>query len=172
MNIKEAILAEHSKENTIRIALWIGGNKERQQQLIDLFLHDEYRVVQRAAWIISYVAQAHPQMMETYLPQLVHRMDDKNIPVAVKRNVVRILQFLPIPVALHETVMNHCFGFVADEKETVAVRAFSMTVLARIVPQYPELKNELQLILEDALQHQEVTAGFISRAKKIIKLLS
>src|SRR5205085_2212201 len=102
----------------------------------DSFLHDEYRVVQRAAHIISIIADVYPDLVQPHLTTIVKRMQDDGVPVAVKRNVVRILQHMDVPEELHGDVMNTCFDFVADPKESVAVRAFSMTVLANLSKTY------------------------------------
>src|SRR5690606_36969948 len=134
------------------------------------FLHDEYRVVQRAAWIISFVAKKHPALIQPHLPAMVQRMEDAGIPVAVKRNVTRVLQFLPIPPALHGPVMHHCFELLANPQETVAVRARSVTVLANLAKDDPELRNELRLILEEQLQHSP-SLGFSARARKVLKMV-
>jgi hypothetical protein len=170
MHLRNEILKEHSRENSLRIAAWIGGHPERIAALTELFLHDEYRVVQRAAWILSMVAEKHPAQLQPHLEQMVDRMGHPGIPVAVKRNVVRILQFLPIPPALQGAVMDYCFRFLEDPQETVAVRAFSMTVLANLAPQYPDIKNEIVLLIEDQLR-EGASPGFKSRAKKTLAQL-
>lgn len=171
MDLRNRILQENSRTHTLKIAAWAGSDPKHLAQLVELFLHDEYRVVQRAAWVLSYVAQQHPQLVEPHLPAMVRRMEDEGIPVAVKRNVTRVLQFLPIPPALHGPVMNKCFELLVNPEETIAVRAFSMTVLANLAKEYPDIRNEIRLVLEDQLQHQP-SPGFASRAKKILKMLA
>ncbi len=47
MKLREAILEEHTKTNTVRITRWIGADEQRIAGLMQLFMHDEYRVVQR-----------------------------------------------------------------------------------------------------------------------------
>lgn len=154
----------------MKIVRWIGGNRERIASLIDLFLHDEYRVVQRAAWILSYVAKEHPEQIQPHLEKIVNRMGDTGIPVAVKRNVVRLLQFMPVPEYLQGPVMDHCFRFLENPQETVAVRAFSMTVLANLAQQYPDIRNEIILLIEDQLR-EGAQPAFVSRGKKTLKAL-
>ncbi|XZF12726.1 hypothetical protein ACTHGU_13140 [Chitinophagaceae bacterium MMS25-I14] len=171
MNLRNEILKEHSKQQALKIAVWIGKNPERFNQLIGFFMHDEYRVVQRSAWIVSIVGEKHPGLIQPHLAELVARMQEEGVPVAVKRNVVRILQHQQIPEALHGPVMNTCFDLLADPKETVAVRVFSMTVLGNLAHTYPEIKQELRTIIEDQLE-QGATAGFIARAKKLLPRLS
>ena len=168
MNLREEILREHSKAQAKKLAAWIGDHASRFNELIALFLHDEYRVVQRAAWIVSTVAEKHPGLIAPHLEELVGRVEEPRLPVAVKRNVMRVLQHIPIPEALHGQVMNIAFRQLETPDEAVAVRVFSMQVLANLAVIYPDIKGELRIIIEDALVHGAATAGFRSRAKKVL----
>ncbi|PZF72081.1 hypothetical protein [Taibaiella soli] len=167
MDLRTAILEEHSKEQSTLIANYIGSNKRRFEKLIELFLEDEYRVVQRVAWVISLVAEKYPKLIEPYLSLFAERMQEPELPVAVRRNVVRMLQHVPIPESLEGPVMFACFEFLADPKETVAVRCFSMTVLGNLACKYPEIRQELVSIIEDQLE-QGATAGFRARARMVL----
>jgi len=64
---------------------------------------------------------------------------------------------------------NICFGFIVDVKEEIAVKAFSLTILENLSKQYPEIKHELKVIIEERWDYE--TAAFHSRAKKILKNL-
>ena len=170
MNIRETLFKENSKANVISIAAYIGYDEKRFKELLKLFLQDEYRVVQRAAHAISEVGDRQPQLLQKHVPALVKRMQEPGVPVAVKRNVVRALQYLNVPEVLHGDVMNTCFDLLADPKETIAVRAFSMTVLANLAIIYPDIKQELRAVIEEGLT-QEPSPGFKSRALKTLKNL-
>lgn len=167
MDIRTEILKEHSKENSEHVAAWVGNDAERMKELIDHFLHDEYRVVQRLAQVVGKIGDHHPELIQQHLDTLVQRMQEDGLPVAVKRNVVRVLQYVEIPEHLQGAVMNTCFDMLADPNETVAVRVFSMTVLDNLSKNYPEIRQELIAIIEDQLE-QGCSAGFRSRAKKIL----
>ena len=57
MDIRAALAKEHSKKQSQLIAHYIGGDQERFDELMDLFLHDEeWRITQRAAWVLSHCA--------------------------------------------------------------------------------------------------------------------
>ncbi|GHN02752.1 hypothetical protein WSM22_42410 [Cytophagales bacterium WSM2-2] len=56
-----------------------------------------------------------------------------------------------------------------DKKEPVAVRVFSMTVLGNLAVKVPELRNELIPLIEDQMPY--VSAGFVSRGRKVLKQL-
>ncbi|WP_118972323.1 hypothetical protein [Taibaiella koreensis] len=170
MNLREAILEEHSRQQVSRIVQWIGANTGRIAALIDIFCHDEYRVVQRAAWIVSDVARQHPELMLPHIPALVQRLEDDNTHIAVKRNVYRVMQYLELPEAVHAPLMNSCFDSLANPREALAVRAFAMSILARLALVYPEIGHELKLLIEDNLL-QEPAPSFKSRARKVLQQL-
>lgn len=170
MELRDTLLKENSRANVDRILKWIGNDAMRFDQLMSLFLHDEYRIVQRAAHVIGTIADTQPALLQQHLAAMVDRMQEPGLPVAVKRNVVRVLQFLEIPETLHGPVMNTCFELLADPKESVAVRAFSMTVLANLARHYPEIKQELKVLIEDGLE-QDVSPGFKNRALKTLQHL-
>jgi len=170
MNLREAILEEHSKAQTKKIVAWVSTDAKRLKVLMDLFMNDTYRVVQRSAWMVSEVARKHPVMFEAYLPALVEKLEDKAAHTAVKRNIFRIFDNIELPETLHGPVMHHCFEALENVNETLAVRAFSIGILSRLMKTYPEITNEFRMILEDYLHH-ESAPSFKSRANKALKLM-
>ena len=135
-----------------------------------LFLKGEYRITQRAAWIISHCADEHPAIILPYLGRMLDRMLEPGVHVAVKRNVIRILQNIKIPDSLTGKVATICFDMLASPKEPIAVKCFSMTVLANIARQEPDLKNEIRILIEREVMNG--SAGLRSRGAKILAKLS
>src|SRR5436190_9600550 len=167
MNLRSIILAEHSKANCNRIVQWVGTSQKKFDELFNLFLTSEYRVNQRAAWPLSYCVINHPQFISKHLSRLVKNLHKPGIHDAVKRNTVRLLQHIEIPKKFHGEIMDICFGYLSSPDEPVAIKAFSLTILQNLSKQYPEIKNEIKLIIEERWEHE--TAAFHSRAKKFLK---
>lgn len=168
MNLREAILEEHSKAQTKKIVDWIGADTGKIKSLMHLFMNDEYSVVQRSAWMVSEVAKEQPEIFQQYLPQLIEKLEDKSAHNAVKRNILRIFDTVELPESLHGPVMQHCFDALENPNETLAARAFSIGILTKLMKIYPEIKNEFKILLEDYLQH-ESAPSFKSRANKALK---
>lgn len=169
MNLRETIVKEHSKANCSRIVKWIGNDQTRFDQLFHLFINDEYRVVQRAAWPLSYCVMEHPVFIKKHFNRLIRNLQKPDLPDAVKRNTVRLLQYISIPAKFHGDIMNICFGYISSPDEAVAVKAFSLTVLQKLAAQYPDIKNELKLIIEERWDYE--TTAFKARAKKLLRSL-
>lgn len=170
MNLESEILKEHSKRQTLKIARWVGSDRKRFAELMELFLRGEHRVTQRAAWIVSHCADAHPKLIDPWLRPMLKKMREPGVHDAVPRNVVHILQFVEIPRALMGEIAADCFGFLNDVHTPIAVKAFSMTVLARIAEREPGLKQELELVIRQLLPYG---GGAIqARGKQVLRELN
>jgi hypothetical protein len=167
VNLKEQILKEHSKANCMAVVSWVGNSQQRFDELFTLFLTNEYRVSQRAAWPMSYCVEAHPAFIQKNFAKLIKNLQQPNLHNAVKRNTIRLLQHVAIPAKYQGMVMDICFGYVASPTEAVAIKAFSLTVLGNLAKQYPEIIPEIKLLVEAQLPHQ--TPAFKSRAKAFLK---
>ena len=167
MNLREEILKEHSKTQCDKILQWIGNDQKNFDELFFLFLNDEYRVVQRAAWPVSFAVIAHPELIRKHWSNLIKNLQKPNLHDAVKRNTVRLLQQINIPKKYQGAIMDICFSYIESPREAVAVKAFSLTVLGNLAKQYPEIIPELKILIEDQLPGQ--TAAFKSRGKKLLK---
>lgn len=156
------------KENAQAVIEWVGPDAARFAQVVSVFLKAEKSALQLSAWVIGMIGE--PRLLIPHIDALVARMATPGIHPAAKRNVVRALQYIDLPESVHGAVMNICFDLLADPAETIAVRCFSMTVLGNLTKYYPEIKPELRIIIEDALQ-QEPSAGFKNRGEKLLASL-
>ena len=170
MNLRETILATHSKVNCTQIVKWVSGNPQHFDELFNLFMNDDALVRQRAAWPLSYAAIAHPGLVKKHLPHLLKNLSREKLHDAEKRNTVRLLQEIEIPKRFQGKLMSICFDYIGDLQEKAAVKAFSLTILQNLSRQHPGIRQELKTIIDDRWDHE--SAAFRSRAKKILKEFS
>jgi hypothetical protein len=166
MDILQLLRSEHSKKQTDRIVRYIGDDPTRFAVLMALFFKGEYRITQRAAWPLSYCVRAHPALIGPYFKRLLDNLARKDIHVAVIRNTLRLLQDVDIPKRFHGRIMSTCFDFIQSPETPIALKVFSLTILANLSSVYPEIRGELKLIIEEQWEH--ATPGFRSRAKKVL----
>jgi hypothetical protein len=166
MNLREKILKEHSRENCDAIVAWVDNNQKRFDELFSLFANEEYRVVQRSAWPMSYCVEAHPTFIKKHFGTLLKNIKKPGIPDAVKRNTARLLQFVDIPEKYHGDVMSTCFELVQSMQEKPAVKMFCLVILEKLSNLYPEIKPELILIIETQMPYE--SKAFKSRGRKIL----
>ena len=167
MDLQKLLRDEHSKRQTDRIVAYVGADKQRFNVLIELFFNGEYRITQRAAWPLSYCVRYHPELITPYYRRLLDNLARQDVHVAVIRNTVRLLQDVSIPKRWHGRVMSVCFDFIAVPDTPIAVKAFALTILSNLSQEYPEIRSELKLIIEEQWEH--ATPAFRSRARKALK---
>jgi len=167
MDFRNSLQKEHSKAQTIKIADYVGFNKAHFKKLVEVYLAGPYRITQRAAWPLSLCIERHPELILPHLTQILNHAARPNVHDAVKRNTVRLLQFIEIPPRYFGKVADLCFGFLKDRKEAIAIRVFSMTVLNNLSAKEPDLRKELVFLIEDELPC--ASPAFRARARRTLK---
>ena len=169
MNLRNIILSEHSKAQTMKIVNWVGNSQTRFNELFNLFLNSEYRVTQRAAWPVSYCVIDHPDFIKNHFKQLIIQLKKPGPHAAVRRNILRLLQNIEIPSQYHGELMDICFKFIEKPDEAVAVKAFSITILQNLSAKYPQIMQEIKLIIQERWDYE--SSAFKSRAGKLLHIL-
>lgn len=167
MELTSEILKEHSKSQCNKIINWVGDSQKRFDALFSLFINAEYRISQRAAWPLSYCVINYPVLIKKHLSELIKNLEKPDLPDAVKRNTLRLLQYIETPVRHDGKIMQFCFNYIQSAREPVAIKAFALTVLGNLTKKYPEIIPEIKLLIEEQLPHQ--SAAFKSRAKRFLK---
>lgn len=167
MDLRVALSKSFAKDNSLEIADYVGNSAIRFKALVEIYQGGPYRITQRAVHVISLCVEKHPKLVTPHLRVILAMLDADDVPVAIQRNTMRLLQYCEIPRRFHGTLIDRCFGYVKDRSTPIAVRAFSMTVLHRLIEKEPDLRKELRIILEDELPY--ASPGFVSRARKILQ---
>jgi hypothetical protein len=166
MDLKKKLNLGQSRMQTNEIVGYVDGSPIRFKQLVNIYLGGPYKITQRAAWSLSICVERWPYLADPHLKSLISFLGNTDSHDAVKRNTMRLLQFVEIPKRYHGDIATLCFNFLGDRSVAVAIRVVSMTVLYNIIDGKPELQRELKLILED--QFHFASAAFRSRAMKIL----
>lgn len=167
--IKKLLEAEHSKVQTVRIVDYIGSDSERFEALMQLFFAEDWCLNQRASWPIPIIVERYPELIYPYLEQLLKNLENPSHN-AVVRNTIKFFQDIDIPEKLQGQVVNICTSLLTNPKEPVANRVFSITVIYNISKKWPDLQNELRILIESQMECE--SAGFKSRGRKILALIS
>lgn len=170
MNIQKCLSDVYSKGQIETVANYACINKQNFDTLMRCYFSEDKRLAQMASWSVSYAARIQPSWIEPYLTQMVELLERKDVHIAVIRNCIRILQDISIPNELHGKVMHICFKFVESTNTANAVKAFSLTILHNLSKTYPEIKQELKLLIENLWDNE--TPAFKSRGKKILQYLN
>ena len=95
MNLRDQLVKEHSKAQTLKIVNYVGDDIKRFNELYLLFQEKDHRLSQRAAWSVNYCVEDNPRFLVGKFAELIQMLDQPNHN-AIKRNIVRMLQFVDI----------------------------------------------------------------------------
>lgn len=126
----------------------------------------------RASWTLSKVCDRYPDIIFPYLSQIVDslgKIDNES----TLRSFLRILSLSdPEKINLRQQgiLTDFCFKLLNSGFSAIAVKAYSMEILYKLVLIYPELGNELStsilILMEDG------SAGITARGRTILRKLS
>ena len=169
MKLKQLVERRLTKAECERIVRYVGNDSGRMAELVNVVLKGNHKAQQYASWPLSFCVERNPAVVLPHLSALVKNLRRPGIHDAVRRSTIRLMQFIRIPKPLQGKVADICFANLADTRETIAVRVFSMSVLANLANEIPEFRAELKIIIEHNLPY--ATPAFASRSRKVLLML-
>ncbi len=167
--LKEHLSSRANKPETVSFSLYIIEHPYLIDELYQLIFNDKTKGQWRAAWLFEHIFLDNKALISPYFEDMINKFP-KLKQDGIKRHFSKILAFSDINHLLNGDFINTCFDWIIAEDIPVAVKANCMHILYNATKKYPELKPELKMILEE--QFNNNTAGFKSRAKKILKEIS
>ncbi|MFT6717320.1 MAG: hypothetical protein ACJA0Q_001972 [Saprospiraceae bacterium] len=163
--LKEMLLLEHSKKNTLFI---VNKILQRELKLSDVFLIiklNEPVLAQRAAWIISTLNDRNPQLIAPHLKDLISLIDRKHHD-AVLRATFRTLATKKIKDNEQGEVFEKSILLLNNKHTATAIKIWIIDVLMNIAKPHPELQTEIATSL--SLQRDGASKGLKGKITKTI----
>lgn len=155
-------MAELSRRNIDLLTHFAETHPPAVDILVDLVLSHQPKLAERSSWVLEKLSERNPGLLDASLTRLIENL--KHIPSSsTRRTLSKVLSLHTLPEAYEGPVLDFCLNMLEAPKEPVAVKANCMSLVFQLLPKYPELKNELFLLIEDQLPYQSV--GFASRYK-------
>lgn len=159
-----------NKKNAVETADFITQEISLLPELLDYCFDPNGDYNQTACWVMSNILDRNPELLNPYLSRILEATTKEGYHDGVYRNCFRVLSRRKIPNDLHELAIDSAFTHFENKKNAVAIRAFSMKVLGDLLGKYPDVAQELVLMIEEELPHG--TSGFKSIGKKVMRQLS
>jgi hypothetical protein len=147
----ELVTKPHTKSTINQIINYVGEDANIFKDLMKFFLSEDRRVTQLTSWAVGHIGENQPQLIAPFHLDLINQLKLDNKHNAIRRNIVRLYQFVPIPEEIEGELYDICMGFILDPKEAIAVKAFSMRVCELVAIKYPDLAPELMDAIEGAM---------------------
>jgi 8-oxo-dGTP diphosphatase len=141
-------------------------------KLLEYSFSDDNKLAFRASWTLTKVCDRHPEMIYPHLSRLIEGLESISNESTI-RSFLRIISLSDIDRIRekhHGILAEHCFSLLRSGFSAIAVKAYSMEILYKLVLKYPELRNELSATIN--MLQQEGSAGIIARGRQILRKLS
>jgi 8-oxo-dGTP diphosphatase len=142
------------------------------ERLLTYTFSDDRKLAFRASWTLTKVCDKYPEMIYPHMSMIIEslgKIDNEG----VLRCLLRIISLSDIERVSgkhHGILAELCFSLLKSGFSAIAVKAYSMEILYKLVLQYPELGNELSATIN--MLQPEGTAAIISRGRQILKKLA
>ncbi len=167
INIKEELIADIRDFKAPDLAKTILKNNQ-VADLISLAFEKNHLLSSRAMWVMAHCSDLDYNCIKPYHVKLINRLKNKGLHNGVIRNTLRLFQKHSVPTKSKAFILDKCFEYVKNPIEAIAVRAFAITVIFNIAKPYPELLNELLIVL-NYMSETEEGPGIRSRVKNTLK---
>lgn len=166
MNPIENQLVDSSRFIADAVVSNIGNNQELFDEAVALLLRDEYPISMRAARIVQLSAQKYPLLLEPHFLKFIEIIPRAKVD-GVRRSLLAFFVETHLPEDEDQLglLTDICFSFASDHNEAIAVRAYAVDILLKVIVRYPELKHELVEVLEKSIPL--ASPGLGGRFKKI-----
>ncbi|MFK7922133.1 MAG: hypothetical protein AB8H47_09260 [Bacteroidia bacterium] len=166
MNLYEILKARTNRDHMVEIAQWVGEDADRFAEVWRLVNCGEEPTAPYASWLMDYCLQLHPPHLLPYrkgaldlLRQPLHNM--------IHRNLVKHLYRVPIDEDIEGELYDLAINKINNPQVEIAIRVHCMDVAWEIAKPWPELREELRLVIEGHIV--DGSAGFKSRGKRVLK---
>ncbi|MES2763545.1 MAG: hypothetical protein V4677_15125 [Bacteroidota bacterium] len=172
INIKEELMADIRAFKAPDLAKKI-LNDNQIAGLIDLCFEKKDLLRSRAMWVVGHCSDLDYDSIKPYHVKLIGQLKSKNLHNGVIRNTLRLFQNHSVPKKTESFMLDKCFGYIKSPSEAIAVRAFAMTVAFNTCKPYPELIEELKMLLDHINENETgASAGLRGRTKNTLKAIN
>ena len=169
MKIKEELLADIRVFKAPNLADQI-IELSHISELIQLCLDKNHLLSSRATWVLAHCSDKNHNSIKPFYSQLILNLKTKKLHDGVIRNTLRLFQENEVPIEHQSFMLDQCYQYIKNPFEAIAIRSFAITVVFKISKPYPELLNELELLLQH-LSVNDTSPGMISKIKNTLKLI-
>ncbi len=169
MNWKTIVNNTMSKELGQGLVYYFAENPDKIPEFLEYIASNNGKGSSRSAWVLTHIWDKFPHLLHPYISDIIQILTQP-VSEGTQRSIIRILQYSELPEEEDGFLVEYLFSKLIDPKQAIAIRAFSIAVLGRLVQKYPDLHSEFKLCLEALIPN--ASSGLKNRATKYLKQLN
>ncbi|MDD4148803.1 MAG: hypothetical protein PHE33_02125 [Bacteroidales bacterium] len=143
----------------------------KNPELVDAYIEyglSESKFAWRASWVISHFAYKHPEKVQRFADTLISNLNNISKDGHI-RETLKTIHRLKLDENQISTVFDFCMIILEDNKKQPSVRMIAFSFVLRVAETYPELKNEISILVENIKDYLSpgIRNSFIKRLNKL-----
>jgi 8-oxo-dGTP diphosphatase len=142
------------------------------EKLLGYSFSDDKKLAFRASWTMTKVCDKYPELIYPHLSRIIDSLGKLDNESALRSflRIISLSDMEKISDKHHGILADLCFSLLRSGFSAIAVKAYSMEILYKLVLRYPELRNELSVTIR--MIQPEGSAGIMARGRQILKKLA
>jgi 8-oxo-dGTP diphosphatase len=141
-------------------------------RLLEYSYSDDNKLAFRASWTLTKVCDMYPDLIYPHINEVIEKLG-KLGNESTMRCFLRIVSLSDTDMISEKNqgiLADLCFSFLRSGFSAIAIKAYSMEILYKLVLKYPELGNELTASIN--LLQADGSAAILARGRLILKKLA
>lgn len=143
-SIKTILASRFNKEAFLSAIL---SDHSKMDETFALALGNEKPVAWRAAWVLNHATQKNDQLIKLHESEIINAIPQKE--AGHQRELLRLIEKIEIDEEYEGILFDQCVSIWESIEKSPSVRVIAFRVLANIATKYPEMKNEIEFLVQD-----------------------
>jgi hypothetical protein len=153
MTVEEALIARIKKPKFTEWHRHFVAHPEQIPDLVDLALGSKKAPMPaHASWLLIHLAKADWTLLASYEHAFIDHFLQSTNPSILRNLLVSLLEF-PLTDYRESDFLDYLITHVKNEENKVALRVYSLYKLTEFVQRYPEIKVEIDAVIELIQEH-------------------
>jgi hypothetical protein len=145
----------------------IGDDEVKFSEMLEIALLDKYPISMRAARVVALCDEVNPSLIHNSYKKIMISLPYLKVD-GVIRSFLKILadstqNFDEESAGL---ITDLAFKWLGDSNQAISIRYYCIEILLKIAVKYPEIGDELNILLENL--PDDISAGLKSKSSKIL----
>ena len=171
MDVINHLQNEYHRQGIVLLAKKACADPHIFNALFHVYMQGDEALKPRAAWALGHAAEIRPLAFKKAHAGIIKQLQSHGLHQSIYRCAFKCLEEIDIAEKHIAIIFNLACKYLTSEIYETAVRAFAITVAAKCALPYPELRNELILMLR-VIKQQSVSAAINVRVRKALKVLA
>ena len=167
MYMKNVLGTGRSKGKVKEILEYIGADADRLAELMDLVLGEDKALSIYSSWVLYHALDVEALDFTPYTDLCIGPMIRPSHPM-MERGLLKLFRVIDHwPEEQFSEIVDHMMATIMNTSSKIAAQALSMEALWKHLQPYPELIEELMIVIEEGMPYG--SAGYKAKARKILK---